>query len=155
MATEIERKFLVRGNGWRTNAGIHVVQGYLSREKEHTVRIRLTGTKAFISVKSTTVGASRPEFEYEIPVDDGEQLLKFCTKPLIEKTRHIVEYGGITWEIDEFHGVNTGLVIAEVELKSEEQSFERPPWLGTEVTEDPLYYNSNLIVYPYSKWQKR
>ncbi len=154
MATEIERKFLVRGNNWRTNAGIHVVQGYLSREKEHTVRIRLTGTKAFISVKSTTVGTTRAEFEYEIPVDDGEQLLKLCDQPLIEKTRHIVVYADMTWEIDEFHGANAGLVIAEVELKSEDQSFEKPPWLGIEVTEDPRYYNSNLTVYTYSSWQK-
>lgn len=153
MASEIERKFLVCGNGWKTNAGIRVVQGYLSREKEHTVRIRLAGTKAFISVKSTTVGTTRAEFEYEIPVDDGAQLLKLCDKPLIEKTRHIVVYADMTWEIDEFHGVNTGLIIAEIELKSEVQLFEKPPWLGIEVTEDPRYYNSNLIVHPYSSWR--
>ena len=116
MATEIERKFLVVGEGWRTGQGIRFIQGYLNRDKERTVRVRIAGAKAFITIKGITIGATRAEFEYEIPVAETEQLLKLCDGPLIEKTRHVVVYTGTTWEIDEFHGANAGLVVAEVEL---------------------------------------
>ena len=153
MAIEIERKFLVRNDTWRTDGAVLVVQGYLSREVRQTVRIRVTGEKAFISVKSTTVGATRAEFEYEIPVADGKELLSLCDRQLIAKTRHTVVHAGITWEVDEFHGANAGLVIAEVELESEEQTFEKPPWLGREVTEDARYFNANLAAHPYSGWR--
>ena len=155
MATEIERKFLVRGTGWRTNTGIRIIQGYLNRDSKRTVRVRLAGARSFISIKSTTIGATRAEFEYEIPACDVEHLLKFCGGPLIEKVRYTVTYNGTTWEIDEFHGANAGLIIAEVELESEKQTFKRPPWLGADVTEDPRYFNSNLVACPYSSWREQ
>ncbi len=154
MAIEIERKFLVKDNSWKEGATGKVYrQGYLSREKGSTVRVRRVEEKAFLTVKGAGDGLSRPEYEYEIPVTDGQELLDtLCQQPLIEKIRYLVHHGGMVWEVDEFLGENSGLVVAEIELTSPEQSFEKPPWLGVEVTGDPRYYNSSLCVSPYSSW---
>jgi adenylate cyclase len=152
MATEIERKFLVKGTPWRQGAGTRYSQGYLSREKERTVRVRVAGEKAFLTIKGLSRGASRAEFEYGIPVADAEQLLKLCDGPIIEKNRYVIEHAGATWEVDEFLGDNIGLVVAEIELKSEDQQFERPSWVGAEVTHEQRYFNSSLVTHPYAKW---
>lgn len=153
MAEEIERKFLVDGSEWRTlGRGEVFRQGYLSTVKERTVRIRVVGEQAWITVKGLTVGATRSEFEYSIPLADAEQMLELCEQPIIEKTRYVVEMGGLRWEVDEFTGANRGLVVAEVELDDPDQSIELPDWIGTEVTDDPRYYNANLIDHPYSAW---
>ncbi len=154
MGTEIERKYLVKGDAWRALAtGTHYRQGYLNSDKERTVRIRSTGDKAYITIKGLTVGASRPEYEYEIPVADGNAMLDaLAERPIIEKKRHKIPHGGVTIEVDEFLGENAGLVVAEVELQSEGQRFDKPAWLGKEVTGDPRYYNANLVRHPYSTW---
>ncbi len=152
MATEIERKFLVNGDAWKTGDFIRIRQGYLNRDKERTVRVRIAGDEAYLTIKGITVGATRAEYEYRVPVADGGEMLEMCDGPLIEKNRTIIVYEGTTWEIDEFHGSNFGLVIAEVELKSEDQPFEKPDWLGAEVTDDRRYYNSNLVITPFSEW---
>jgi CYTH domain-containing protein len=152
MAEEIERKFLVTGDGWRAATGSVFRQGYLSTVRERTVRIRLVGDRGFLTVKGVTVGATRAEFEYPIPADDAAELLDLCEQPIIHKTRHAVEHDGLTWEVDEFHGVNEGLVVAEVELESEEQQIALPDWVGDEVTDDPRYFNANLIAHPFSAW---
>jgi adenylate cyclase len=149
---EIERKFLVSGEDWRKSKGIRYTQGYLSHDKERTVRVRLAGKQAFLCVKGISRGFSRNEFEYEIPADDAEHLLKLCAGVLIQKVRHTVIHKGLKWEVDEFFGDNTGLIVAEVELESEDQIFEKPPWLGREVTHDPRYFNSSLAVTPFNKW---
>lgn len=153
MPIEIERKFLVSGTNWRQSEGVRYRQGYLNLDKERTVRVRLTEKQAFLCVKGISTGASRSEFEYEIPTDDAEQLLKLCTGSTIQKVRHTMICAGTKWEIDEFLGDNTGLVIAEVELESENQFFEKPEWVGMEVTHDPRYFNSNLAVNPYKNWR--
>jgi CYTH domain-containing protein len=153
MAVEIERKFRVVGDAWRTDHGTRYRQGYLSRDPERTVRVRIADDQAFLTIKGRTVGASRPEFEYPIPLADAEQLLGLCDGPLIEKTRHHIRHHDIIWEVDEFAGDNTGLVIAEIELASEDHAFASPPWLGQEVTHDPRYYNANLSVNPYRNWR--
>jgi CYTH domain-containing protein len=155
MPIEIERKFLVIGTEWRQAGAVRLSQGYLNRDKERTVRVRLAGDRAFVTIKGITEGATRAEFEYEIPVDDAEQLLNLCDGPPIEKLRHTIEHEGLKWEVDEFMGDNAGLVIAEVELQSEDQAFQRPSWLGKEVTDDERYCNSNLAVCPYSSWSER
>lgn len=108
--------------------------------------------KAALTIKGAVVGATRPEFEYEIPLDEANQLLDLCEKPLIEKTRYKIEYRGLMWEVDEFHGMNEGLVIAECELDLEDQAIDKPDWIGGEVTDDPRYYNSNLIATPFTSW---
>ena len=154
MAIEIERKFLVLNDDWKVGPGNYFSQGYLNREQERTIRIRVAGDKAYLTIKSSITSISRAEFEYEIPKIDAEQLLKICNQPIIEKTRYLFEYQGFTWEIDEFAGDNEGLVIAEIELQSEQQSFEKPQWLGEEVTDDARYYNSNLVTYPFKEWGK-
>ena len=157
MAIEIERKFLVRDHSWKEGVtGKLYRQGYLSREKGRTVRVRRVGEKAFLTVKGAGDGLSRPEYEYEIPVADGQELLDtLCEQPLIEKIRYLVHHAGMIWEVDEFLGENSGLVVAEIELSSPEQSFEKPPWLGIEVTGDPRYYNSCLSSTPFCKWEFR
>jgi adenylate cyclase len=155
MPTEIERKFLVTGSGWRQENSVRISQGYLNRDKERTVRVRLAGEKAFLAIKGKTVGASRAEFEYEIPAAHAEQLLKLCDGPILQKIRHTIAYNGLIWEVDEFLGENEGLVVAEVELEREDQPLERPGWLGQEVTKDPRYFNSNLTANPYWKWRAR
>jgi CYTH domain-containing protein len=154
MAVEIERKFLVVGDGWRERATSSTFrQGYLSTNKERTVRIRVMDQVGLLTVKGITVGAERSEFEYEIPVADAKQMLEdLCERPLIEKVRHVVVVGEGTWEIDEFSGVNAGLIVAEIELDHADQPIELPPWIGTEVTDDPRYFNSNLITHPYNEW---
>jgi adenylate cyclase len=152
MATEIERKFLVQEVPWRKGSGIPFIQGYLNRDKERTVRVRIARDKAFLTIKGLTQGASRVEFEYEIPVSDAQQLLKLSDGPIIQKNRYVIVHEGSTWEVDEFLGDNAGLVLAEIELKSEDQPFNRPPWLGAEVTHDRRYYNSSLASHPYRKW---
>lgn len=154
MSREIERKYLVVGESWRSpGTAIRLRQGYLSTVKERTVRVRVAGDAGHLTVKGITRGATRTEFEYEIPVADADLMLdELCERPLIEKTRHLVVHGDLTWEIDEFGGVNKGLVIAEVELEDEAQPIELPAWVGDEVTADPRYFNSNLIAHPYSRW---
>ena len=154
MAKEIERKFLVVGEDWRALAeGTRYRQGYLSTVKERVVRVRTIDDEGFLAVKGITVGATRREYEYEIPAADaGEMLDDLCEKPIIEKNRYVIALGGVTWEVDEFLGVNEGLIVAEVELQSEDQSFPRPDWIGEEVTDDPKYFNANLIARPFSTW---
>jgi adenylate cyclase len=154
MPVEIERKFLVRGDDWKTDRGVRFIQGYLNRDAERTVRVRIAGAKAFLTVKGINDGAARAEFEYDIPVADAEQLLQICVGALIEKTRHTVVYAGMMWEIDEFHGANDGLIVAEIELEAAEQTFVRPAWIGQEVTADARYFNSSLAVKPYSSWRQ-
>lgn len=154
MAEEIERKFLVLGDDWRqAGAGTGFRQGYLSSAPERVVRVRIAGEHAVLTVKGITEGVSRLEFEYPLPLADAEQMLdRLCEKPLIEKTRYRFEHAGMVWEVDEFHGDNAGLVVAEIELQHEGQHFERPPWLGEEVSDDPRYFNSNLANHPYREW---
>ena len=152
MAREIERKFLTKGSAWRRAGGMRLCQGYLSSAKGRTVRVRTVGDKAYLTIKGMAVGATRPEFEYEIPYQDAKELLNLCEMPLIEKDRYRLEEGGVVWEIDEFLGENRGLIVAEVELESEDQPFTKPDWVGEEVTGDPRYFNSNLIKKPYTKW---
>lgn len=154
MGIEIERKFLVCGEGWRQppERQTRFSQGYLSRDPARTVRVRLAGDKAFLTIKGATRGASRAEFEYEIPVADGQALLALCEGPVVEKIRHLCEHAGMTWEVDEFLGANAGLRVAEIELQSEDQPFELPAWLGEEVTADARYVNANLAVRPFTSW---
>lgn len=153
MATEIERKFLLKKDVWPRRTPMKCCQGFLSSTKERTVRVRtVNDKKGYLTIKGIAVGASRPEFEYEIPYKDALELLDICEKPLIEKNRYRIEEGGLVWEIDEFFGENQGLIIAELELQSEDQEFEKPDWIGEEVTGDPRYYNANLIKNPYTKW---
>jgi len=128
-------------------------QGYLNRDKERTVRVRIAGSRAYLTIKGLTRGVSRPEFEYEIPLHDGEALLTLCDGTPLEKDRYTLQHAGATWEIDEFLGANAGLVIAEIELKDERQKFERPSWLSIEVSDDPRYFNSSLIAAPYGTWR--
>lgn len=152
MGTEIERKFLVVGAAWKCARASRICQGYLNRDPKRTVRIRVDGEKAWITVKGITIGATRPEFEYRIPRKDADALLQSCEQPLVEKTRYRRKYAGILWEIDEFHGANAGLILAEVELKSESDPVKLPHWIGAEVTHDPRYFNSNLVRHPYRQW---
>jgi len=155
MAKEIERKFLVKGDAWRALAkGTNYRQGYLNSAKERTVRVRTAEDKAFLTIKGLTLGATRAEYEYAIPFDEGKAMLDaLAEKPLIEKKRYKIPAGDLTWEIDEFLGDNAGLTVAEVELKSEDQAFDRPAWLGDEVTGDTRYYNANLIKKPFTRWR--
>jgi CYTH domain-containing protein len=154
MATEIERKFLVEGTSWRQSDSIRLSQCYLNRDKHRTVRIRIAADKAFLTVKSVTHGATRAEFEYEIPVADAQQMLRFSDGPIIEKNRHTIVHDGFKWEVDEFLGDNAGLVMAEIEQTAEDQPVSRPPWLGREVTDDSRFYNSNLAAHPYGSWRE-
>lgn len=153
MGIEIERKFLVNLECLPRIDGVFYRQGYLNSDKERTVRIRTIGDAGFITVKGITKGLSRQEYEYSIPRKDADKMLTdLCEKPLIEKVRMNVRVGDHLFEIDQFFGDNKGLIIAEVELNSEKEDFERPEWLGDEVTGDPKYYNSNLIKSPYKTW---
>ena len=152
MAIEIERKFLVIGEAWRAAPAVYFSQGYLNRIKERTVRVRVAGELGYLTIKGATIGASRAEFEYEIPLEEAKQLFGLCDGPLIEKYRRKINYEGMLWEVDEFLGDNQGLVVAEIELESESQSFAKPDWVGVEVTADARYYNSNLSVHPFQKW---
>ncbi len=153
MAHEIERKFLVESEAWRTGtAGENIAQGYLSSVPQRTVRVRIKSEKGYLTIKGPTTGLTRAEFEYEIPTDDARHLLTLCERPPIEKTRHRVEHAGRVWEIDEFHGENEGLIVAEVEVESEDAMVALPPWVGEEVSHDPRYYNSNLMNNPFRSW---
>ena len=151
---EIERKFLVKNDSWRSLAeGTKYRQGYLSTNKERTVRVRTIRDKGFLAVKGLTKDGMRTEFEYQIPMADAETLLdEICERPLIEKKRYQITFGEVTWEVDEFFGENRGLIVAEVELDTPAQAFDKPAWIGTDITGDPRYFNSNLIKHPYSKW---
>ena len=152
MALEIERKFLVTGNDWRDGVGVQFSQGYLNRDKNRTVRVRVAGNQGFLTIKGATSGATRTEFEYEIPVSDAESLLKMCEGPIIQKVRRNIDYKGFKWEVDEFQGDNLGLVVAEIELSDENQPFEKPSWIGKEVTYDARYFNANLAQHPFNTW---
>ena len=154
MGLEIERKFLVIGTAWQTlAAGALTRQGYLSSAAERTVRVRIAGDQGFLTVKGKSHGLSRAEFEYAIPVEDAAAMLDgLCEKPLIEKTRYRVPFGAHTWEVDEFHGANAGLVVAEVELASADDEPALPPWIGREVSLDPRYFNTNLVKRPFTTW---
>lgn len=156
MAKEIERKFLVKGEEWRqNNQYVHTCQGYLSTGGDCTVRVRVQGERAFLTIKGKTEGFSRAEYEYPIPVADANEMLAdLCQKPYVEKNRYKVMHAGVEWEVDEFLKENEGLVMAEVELESEDQQVELPPWVGEEVSHDPRYRNVNLMRHPYSAWEK-
>ena len=154
MAHEIERKFLVDVAAWQPQgAGTPFVQGYLSSHKERTVRVRLEGDTATLTIKGPTVGVTRTELEYPIPHDEARAMLGLCERPLIEKTRHVEIHHGKRWEIDVFAGDNTGLVVAEIELASEDEPFTVPSWAIREVSDDPRYYNANLIAAPFKTWR--
>ena len=152
MAFEIERKFLVLGEAWRQGSGTLLAQGYLNRDKERTVRVRIAGKQAFLTIKGANAGATRAEFEYEIPLADARELLALSDGPVVQKSRRIIRHEGFDWEVDEFLGDNAGLVVAEIELQSEDQAFAKPDWVGREVTDDPRYYNSSLASHPYRLW---
>ncbi len=154
MAKEIERKFLVSGDAWRQLAtGTYYRQGYLSTVKERTVRVRTIDEDAFLTIKGVSRGLTRVEYEYQVPHGDAvEMLADLCLQPIVEKHRYKIEYQGLVWEVDEFHGVNEGLIVAEVELESEEQEVPKPDWIGEEVSDDPRYFNANLIANPYTTW---
>lgn len=155
MGVEIERKFLVEGDAWRKLGEATLLrQGYLSTDPARTVRVRIDGERAFLTIKGQSVGASRGEWEYPIPVAEAAELLdRLCQQPLVEKFRHRIASGPHTWEVDEFLGANAGLVVAEIELASEDEAFGKPDWLGREVTGDARYFNSSLIRQPYSQWK--
>ncbi|MFO8154495.1 MAG: CYTH domain-containing protein [Pseudomonadota bacterium] len=157
MPSEIERKFLLASEDWRQSIrrSNPIRQGYLA-EGNASVRVRVSGDEANLNIKSMTLGVSRLEYEYTIPLDEAHEMLdRLCRRPLIEKTRHLVEFDGRTWEIDEFTGDNAGLVVAELELGSEDEAYERPDWLGVEVSDDPRYYNVRLVQHPYRDWPDR
>lgn len=154
MGVEIERKFLLQGEAWR-GLGQRVLlrQGYLSSARERVVRVRIEGEQAMLTIKGANVGVARGEWEYPIPLADAVELLDgLCEQPLIEKVRHRIEHAGMVWEVDEFLGANAGLIVAEIELASEDQPFEKPEWIGAEVSGDARYYNANLIRHPFSQW---
>lgn len=154
MAVEIERKYLVRDDGWKQGdpQGTRMAQGYLSREIGRTVRVRVAGERAWLTIKGAAEGISRAEFEYEIPAEEGNQLLALCEAAVIDKTRYLVQWAQHTWEVDVFHGENDGLVVAEVELSDESERPEIPGWVGDEVSDDRRYANSSLSRVPFSAW---
>jgi adenylate cyclase len=154
MAKEIERKFLVTSDEWKENAqGTLYRQGYLSIERKRTVRVRFEGEKGKITIKGEKKKGEGDEFEYEIPGDEAAYMIEhLCLKPTIEKMRYKINYKGSTWEVDEFFGENSGLILAEIELKSVDQKFEKPKWIGKDVTEDPRYKNANLVKKPFVEW---
>lgn len=155
MGQEIERKFLVTRDTWRTGTGKKIRQGYLNNEIDGIVRVRTKGDRAYLTIKGITTGITRLEFEYEIPVEEADQILdELCIKPLIEKIRYEVQVGGFKWEVDEFFGQNSDLIVAEIELENEDQEFTKPDWLGREVSDDFRYHNANLVKNPYSMWGK-
>ena len=155
MANEIERKFLVINQEYKSLGTKHYIhQGFLSTDKERVVRIRVFDEQAFITVKGKNAGATRAEFEYDIPLEDARYMLEnLCLKPTIEKYRYNINYEGFTWEVDEFLGENEGLLVAEIELEHPDQEFLLPGWVGEEVTADPRYYNANLVKNPYKNWK--
>lgn len=155
MGTEIERKFLLASDAWRDQVeeSVRLVQGYLARGERSAIRVRIKDETAHLNIKHTVDGIHRLEFEYPIPVADAQEILdQVALRPLIDKTRHHVTHGGHLWEIDEFHGDNAGLIVAEIELDHPDEAFERPAWLGEEVSDDVRYYNSRLSEHPYTQW---
>jgi adenylate cyclase len=155
MATEIERKFLVNGDSWRDAvlSQERIMQGYLANNQNATVRVRVKGAHAFLTIKGAAQGISRSEYEYPIPVEDAEAMLaELAVSPAIDKVRYRVRHGDQVWELDVFAGDNAGLVMAELELEHEDQPYDRPDWAGTEVSGDPRYYNVNLARHPYKHW---
>lgn len=152
MAVEIERKFLVAGDGWKSAECTYYSQAYLNLHKDRTVRVRIAGDKAFLTVKSFLSDTNRLEFEYPIPVDDARQMMEICEQPPVEKNRYVIPQGGLAWEVDEFLGANAGLVVAEIELSSADQAFEKPDWIGQEVSDQPKYLNSHLAKLPFCEW---
>jgi adenylate cyclase len=154
MALEIERKFLVQGDAWKSlGQGVLLRQGYLSSQPERVVRVRIEGESAMLTIKGKSVGATRGEWEYPIPLADAEEFLdRLCERPVIEKRRYRIPYEGMLWEVDEFLGENAGLVVAEIELQAEDQPFAKPTWVTEEVTQDARYFNANLLRMPYSRW---
>ncbi|WP_114997400.1 CYTH domain-containing protein [Xanthomonas campestris] len=164
MGIEIERKFLVAGDGWRTatHAVIPMAQGYINDQaslrsgtQNASVRVRIQGDAAFLNLKSRELGHTRQEFEYPIPLGDARALLALCVGGLIDKRRHLVQYAGHVWEVDEFLGDNAGLVVAEVELEHADEALQLPDWIGAEVTDDARYYNLALASQPFSQWSVR
>lgn len=157
MATETERKFLLKDDSWKEGAtGTAYKQGYLTSTKERTVRIRIAGTKGLITIKGPAMEGSltRPEYEYEIPLTDAQELFDtLCEPGKIEKTRHKIPFEGHVWEVDVFHGANEGLVMSEVELQDEHENVILPPWIGQEVSDDPRYFNGRLAKEPYTTWK--
>tara|TARA_R110000782_G_scaffold73615_6_gene147300 strand:+ start:5008 stop:5475 length:468 start_codon:yes stop_codon:yes gene_type:complete len=155
MAIEIERKFLISNNGWRHDAdeGIQITQGYMGSNEKSSVRIRVDGKTANINIKSMTIGTQRSEYEYAIPLDEANEMLTtLCDRPYIDKTRYRVNHQGHVWEVDVFAGENEGLVVAEIELTTADETFALPNWVGAEVTEDYRYYNICLVTHPYKTW---
>jgi len=157
MATEIERKFLVLNQDWQesTMSKLHIVQAYLATNEFSSTRIRIQDDQANINIKSATLGISRTEFEYTIPLVDAQLMIdELCVKPAIDKIRYMVKHMQHTWEIDVFSGDNEGLIVAEIELSSPDETFEKPSWLGEEVSHDKRYYNVCLIQHPYKEWPR-
>ena len=156
MAKEIERKYLVEKAFVETlQGGARIKQGYIATKDKTAVRARVKGDKAFLTLKGANKGMTRTEFEYAISVEDAESIIdELCSGGVIDKTRYEVNFSGYIWEVDIFYGENEGLIVAEVELSDENEVFEKPPWLLEEVTNDPRYYNSNLLTNPYSNWEK-
>ena len=157
MAIEIERKFLVVGNAWRSEVSksVELGQGYLSQEAGRaSVRVRVEADRATLNIKAAVVGSARAEYEYAIPLAEGRELLETLCIGRLQKIRHYVERDGVTWEIDEFLGDNAGLIVAEIELGRVDQAFPRPSWLGRELTEDRRYYNHHLALHPYRTWSQ-
>ena len=156
MAKEIERKYLVQGDRWKKLAqGVLYRQGYIATVGKATVRVRVIGDRGYLTIKGENKGIVRAEFEYPIPVEDAEEMLNtLCDRPLIEKFRYIIPYGNLVWEVDEFLGDNAGLIIAEVELESEDLVIALPDWIDREVS-DPKYFNVNLVKHPYKLWSDR
>ncbi|MDZ7743073.1 MAG: CYTH domain-containing protein [Bacteroidota bacterium] len=154
MPKEIERKFLVRDVRFKKNASkVFICQAYLSRAKNRTIRIRIAGDQAFLTIKGKSRSSVRREYEYEIPLQHAREMLDHLAKKyLVEKYRYTLDYRGHTWEVDEFTGRNKGLYIAEIELGRFDEEFPLPPWVGEEVSDDPRYFNSNLSKSPYSTW---
>lgn len=154
MAVEIERKFLVVGDSWRAlGVGVPYRQGYLLSGGGITVRVRIAGDTGYLTIKGTSSGISRAEFEYAIPLSDATEMLDtLCERPLIEKVRHRIPWQGLLWEVDEFAGANQGLIMAEVELSDPNQIVQLPDWIGEEVSNDPRYFNSYLAKHPYREW---
>ena len=154
MALEIERKFLVVGDAWRSLAtGTLYRQGYVVLGIGKTVRVRVAGSTGYLTIKGSSMNLARSEFEYEIPLDDAMTMLDtLCEQPLIEKMRYKIPYAGMMWEVDEFAGENQGLIVAEVELTTVDQAIALPPWVGADVSHDPRYFNSQLVRHPYRQW---
>jgi len=155
MPIEIEHKFLIKDDSWKQSIekSIQYKQGYMISDNKRSVRIRISDQKSWLNIKSATIGTQRQEFEYEIPYNEGLEILgSLCEKPYIEKTRYIVKHQLHTWEIDVFSGDNEGLIVAEIELKTIGEAFEKPEWLGNEVTSERKYYNNSLCKEPYKNW---